>query len=250
MLELFLWLPVVFVLGVLGYASLQDVRSRQVSNWIWVFSYPIGGGAVFAGLVTEGLGLEVVCFSLSFSVILGLVLFGLGFYGGADVKALIFVGLTAPLLSGGADPVFGLGDLPLVLGVFCNSALLTLVWPLSIFVLNLKDATNKGSLFEGIKLTLPQKVGLLFTARKLSIEKLHTPKYLPAEQVILQKDTPTRVLVHFVKAETDLSKYLKNIETNGELYQKGVLVSPTIPSICFLTSTLATMILYTLAQTL
>ncbi|MDR0373008.1 MAG: hypothetical protein LBI79_05575 [Nitrososphaerota archaeon] len=164
----------------------------------------------------------------------------MGFYGGADVKALIFVGLTTPALPFVFNPAPGVLELPLVLVVFCNATLLTMIWPLSIFILNLKDGLKKRSMFEGIALSLPEKVWLLFTARRVKLAEIEGLRYFPIERVVLQEGQPTRTLVHFVKAEADLSKYRDNLEENKALYKRGVLASPTIPSICFFTLALAT----------
>jgi Flp pilus assembly protein protease CpaA len=240
-LELFGWALFVFSLGILGYASLQDVRCRQVSNCVWVIGYPIGSIITLAALAAEPLRAQVVCLSLGFAVGLGLVLFCLGFYGGADVKALIFVGLAAPLLPLSGNVGLGFLDLPLVLVVFCYASLLSLVWPLAIFILNLKDALRGHNMFGGIKLSVRKKVWLLFTARKVPLEKLKSLRYFPAERVVFQEGEPARMVVHFVKAETDLEKYFATLEKHQTLYQKGILASPTIPTIVFLTLAMASL---------
>jgi Flp pilus assembly protein protease CpaA len=241
MLELLGWVSFVFSLGVLGYASLQDVRCRQVSNWVWVIGYSMGSIITLVTLAAKTLSASVVCLSLGFAAGLGLVLFCSGFYGGADVKALIYVGLVVPLLPVSGNSGLGFLDLPLVLVVFCYASVLAMVWPLAIFILNLKDALRGDNMFEGIKLSLPKKVGLLFTARKVPLEKLESLRYFPAERVVLQDGEPTRRLVHFVKAETDLEKYFANLEQHKDLYQRGTLASPTIPTICFLTLAMASL---------
>jgi hypothetical protein len=139
------------------------------------------------------------------------------------------------------NSVWGFLDLPLVLVVFGYASVLSMVWPLAIFILNLKDGLRGSNMFEGIKLSLSKKVGLFFTARKIPLEKLESLRYFPAEIVVLQEGEPTRMLVHFVKAETDLEKYFANLEKHRDLYQKGVLASPTIPTIGFLTLAMASL---------
>jgi hypothetical protein len=42
-----------------------------------------------------------------------------------------------------------------------------------------------------------------------------------------------------MKAETDTTKHLNNLNTHKHLYKKGVLASPTIPTIAFFTIALA-----------
>ncbi|MDR2719475.1 MAG: hypothetical protein LBC03_01545, partial [Nitrososphaerota archaeon] len=132
-----------------------------------------------------------------------------------------------------------LPPLPLILTIFCNSILLSLIWPLTIFALNLKDTLKGKHMFEEIQLTLHQKIWLFFTARQTPIEKIDGLRYFPSEQIEIQKDQPVRKLLRFVKAETDQTKYLKNLHAHKYLYTKGVLASPTIPTIAFFTIALA-----------
>jgi len=242
-MQLLMWVSFGFVLGVLAYVSVLDLRKRAVSNWVWLFTYPIGCAMTLMGVVFNLLDVETVLVSFFVSMVLGVVLLCVGFYGGADVKALVFVGLTLPMLPDVFSPVLSVPALPLVLVVFCNSAILSLVWPLSIFILNLKDSLQGKSLFEGIKLSMREKVLLLFTARRISLEELEKKRlrHFPAETVVLQEDgKPTRKLLHLMKAETNTSKYVNNLKEHKELCKKGVLVSPTIPSITFFTIALAT----------
>jgi hypothetical protein len=127
------------------------------------------------------------------------------------------------------NPVLSVPALPLVLVVFCISALLSIIYPLAIFILNLKDLLKGKHLFEGNKLTIREKGLLLFTARRIPLAELEKSlRYFPAEEVVFQEGKPAKKLLHFVKAETDLKKYLDNIKEHSELYQKGVLASPTI----------------------
>ena len=145
------------------------------------------------------------------TLFLGSVLFCSGFYGSADAKALIFIGLTLPASPHTLNPALGLSALPVILAVFCFSSILSLIWSLSIFSLNLKDLLLKRkTLFEGIQLTLRQKIWLLFTVRLTPLDKLGGLRYFPAETVAIQEEgdnKPTRKLLRFVKAETNLQKY-------------------------------------------
>jgi hypothetical protein len=167
-----------------------DLRKREVSNWVWLFTYPIGCAMILTGWALNLLDMQTVLVSFLVSIVLGVVLLYLGFYGGADVKALVFVGLTLPTLPVVFSPDLGVPTLPLILVVFCNSALLSMVWPLSIFILNLKDSLQGKSLFEGIKLSMREKVLLLFTARRIPLEDLEKKslKYFPAETVAVQEE--------------------------------------------------------------
>jgi len=235
---LLVWVSFVFTLSVLVFASVFDFRKRMISNWVWVFSYPVGCVMTLFGVVFGVFELGVVLVSVGVSVVLGLVLFFVGFCGGADVKTLLFIGLTLPVSPHtAAAPV-----IPLILTVFLNTAVLSLVWPLSVFVLNLKDALRGHCLFEE-RVSLKKKLWLLFTTRRVSLEKLGL-KYLPVETVEIWEGKPVRRLLRFVRAETDFSKHLKILKEHRELYKNGVLASPTIPSICFFTLALTTAALW------
>jgi hypothetical protein len=180
--------------------------------------------------------------SFGVSLFLGAVLLYTGFYGGADVKALVFIGLTIPTLPFMLNPVLSVPALPLVLVVFCISAILSMIWPLSIFILNLKDVAKGKQLFDGLNLAMREKVLLLFTTRRIPLEELKKSlRYFTAEEVVLQEDgKPTKKLLHLIKAETNLSKHVNNIKEHPELCEKGVLAAPTIPSITFFTIALTT----------
>lgn len=228
-----------FALAVLIYASIFDFKNREVSNWVWVLAYPTGFALTIAAVATEVLTAETVILSVGVSLLLGFVLLYFGFYGGADAKALIFVALTFP-----AYPTALLGGtvLPPVLTMFCNSVLLSLIYPLTVFASNVKDVLRGKKMFEGINVTSREKVLLLFTAKKVSLDKLDKSlAYFPSEMVVNQDGKLTRKLLHFIKAETDLSPYLANLKENRELYKNGVLATPTMPFIIFFTLTLILM---------
>ena len=238
-MSLLMWLPFVFTLSVLTYACVYDLKERQVSNWVWLFVYPIGCLMTFAAVVFGLLSLSVVLVSVFVAVGLVFVLFRTGFCGGADLKTLLFIALTTPTIPHSLNPTLNLPPLPLILTVFCNSILLSLIWPLTIFTLNLKDTLKGNNMFENIQLTLPQKVRLFFTARQTPLEKLDGLRYFPAEQIEIQKGQPTRNPLRLMKAETDTTKYLNNLNTHKHLYKKGVLASPTIPTIALFTIAIA-----------
>jgi Flp pilus assembly protein protease CpaA len=240
---LLMWIPFAFVLSVLGYVSVRDFKTRRVSNGIWIFTYPIGCAMALASIAFNLVNISVVLVSLVISLFLGLGLFCSGFYGSADAKALIFIGLTLPTIPHTLNHSLGLSALPVILVVFCFSSILSLIWPLSIFSLNLKDhLLKKKSMFKGIQLTLRQKIWLLFTSRLIPLDKLDGLRYFPAETVVIQKEAsgkPARKLLRFVKAETNLKKYIDNLKEHSKLYPNGVLASPTIPTIIFFTIALA-----------
>ena len=233
MLQLSL-LQYAFALGVLAYASICDLKTREVSNWVWVLAYPTGFALTLVAIPTNALNVETVILSVGTSLVLGFVLLYFGFYGGADAKALIFVALTFPEYPTAFNPLLGDTALPPVLTMFCNSVILSMLYPLTVFALNVKDILKGKTLFEGITASLSEKILLLFTTRKVSLSKLDKSlNYFPAETVVKNDGLLTRKPLHFIKAEADTSSYTVTLKENQELYSDGVLASPTLPFIIF-----------------
>ncbi|MDR0373103.1 MAG: prepilin peptidase [Nitrososphaerota archaeon] len=232
-MQLLMWVPFVFALSVLVYAAVLDFRKREVSNRLWCFAYPIGCAMTLGGLGFGLFDVGAVLVSVLVCVFLGVGLVWSGFYGGADIKALLFIALSAPTIPLALSPALNVPSLPLVLTVFCNSTLLSLIWPLSIFSLNLKDTLKGNRLFEDLPLALPQKIRLFFTTRRTTIEKMEGLRYFPSEQIEVQNGQPTRKFLRVMKAETDLTKCYNELNTYKHLYKEGVLASPTIPTILF-----------------
>lgn len=231
-----------FALAVLVYASISDFKSREVSNWVWIMAYPAGLTMTTIALASGTLSLETAIFSVGISLALGFILLYLGLYGGADAKALILVALTLPAYPLAFKPPFGNLAFPPVLTIFLNSIVFSMIYPLSVFLLNVRDALKGKKIFEGINLTAHEKVLILFTERKVSLDRLgKSLAYFPSETVVTQNGKLTRKTLHFIKAETDLSPYIENLKEHSELFQNGVLATPTIPFIIFFTLALAIM---------
>lgn len=238
---LMMWMPFIFGLSILTYVSVLDFKTRRVSNWVWIFAYPIGCTITLTNIIFNIIDVQTVLISVLCALFLGFALLCSGFYGSADAKALIFIGLTLPTIPLTFSPPLGVSALPIILTVFCNSAILSLVWPLSIFVLNLKDCFKGKNMFEEIQLTPRQKVWLLFTARLIPLTKLDGFWYFPSETAVIQEENnnkPNRKLLRLVKTETKIKKHIDNLKEHRELYKKGVLASPTIPTTVFFTAAL------------
>ncbi|MFA5365451.1 MAG: prepilin peptidase [Candidatus Bathyarchaeia archaeon] len=89
----------VVVLACFGFAGWQDFKTRLVSNWVWLVLCVFGVPLALANYVLMG-ALVVYVVNASVAVLLGFAMFFLfgRFFGGADAKALMALGLTVPLL--------------------------------------------------------------------------------------------------------------------------------------------------------
>jgi Flp pilus assembly protein protease CpaA len=89
----------VVVLACFGFAGWQDFKTRLVSNKIWLVLCVVGAPLALANYVLMG-ALLVYVVNASVAVLLGFAMFFVfgRFFGGADAKALMALGLTVPLL--------------------------------------------------------------------------------------------------------------------------------------------------------
>ncbi|MBO3809759.1 MAG: prepilin peptidase [Candidatus Brockarchaeota archaeon] len=227
-------------LAVLAYASYSDLRTREVSDVVWIVGCPVGLALSLFSLSAGSLQAISLALSSAVSACAGFALYKLGLIGGADALALLFIGLTVPAYPEGlplyADPL----GLPFF-AVLCNAALLSLTCPVTIFFLNFMDLIRGLMPFRGVEV---KNVGdlliLLLTARRISLERLLKGLYyFPAETIEDCGGRPVRVPVYFTRAEANLSEVTAKMVENRQLYSDGVLASPTIPMIVFLTLGLA-----------
>lgn len=231
-----LLLGYVLAVAVLAYASFSDVKTREVSDLVWVF------GCAAALLLDAWL---VLCgelqplqlaFSVTASAALAAAFYFPGLVGGADALALVFVGLAVPAYPEGfrADPF------PPVYAVVCNSAMISLACPAAVFAFNLADILRRKNPFESVEVGgLGELLVLMFTARRVSVDKLKSLHYFPSEKPVVEGGRIVRKPVLFVRAEEDVSAIVAEVEAKRNAYADGVLASPTLPMVVFLAFGLA-----------
>jgi Flp pilus assembly protein protease CpaA len=135
----------------LSYASIQDVLKREVSNKVWLVGIPSCLVLDFIDFYFGNIGVVSFFASLAVGLLLGFALFYLGFYGGADSKALMLISMAVPsYLPGAASLVTMVFPLPTMLIFFC-STLFTVFYPLTILALNLVDLCKGKYLLKGIE---------------------------------------------------------------------------------------------------
>lgn len=226
-------------LAVLAYASYSDVKTREVSDFVWFIGCPAGLALSLFEALTGGVSATALLLSAGLSACLAALLFRLGLFGGADALALLFLGLTVPAYPEGlpllADPL----PLPF-LAALCNAALLSLAWPLAVFALNVADVLRGRNPLRDVEVDFWGIVALMFTARRVSLETLTSGlHYFPAEKLVENNGRLVRIPVYFVKAEADVATITKQMVEHRELYAEGVLASPTLPMVAFLAAGLA-----------
>ncbi len=236
--SVYAYLRVAVALASLGYASIHDVREREVPDRVWLLSFPtclvLAFIDAYFGLVEWG-GMIVSLFS---ALLLGLLLFHLGFYGGADVKALLLMAAAIPSYRLGHESIFNTLFPSSFLMAFFFSTILSVLFPLYVLILNLLSIFRGEDPLRGIQVTDPlRRILLLITARRVSLEELRRGglKYMVAEEPIEGDGGLLRKPIYCIRIREEDEDMIKKIEEHRSMYKDGVLVSPTIPMIIFLT---------------
>lgn len=224
-------------LPLLLYASACDVATREVPDWIWILGVPACLLLDALALALGTLPLLPFLLSMGVALLLGAGLCLLGFYGGADGRALVLVAAALPTYPSTAR--FLLPILPPLILVFVAATLCSAVYPLTILTLNLRDRVQGKRLLHGIHEAHPLKRLLLHvTARRVPLETLKAGlQYFPAETVTVDADgVARRTPLYFLHAEVDLDDLIAPLEAHRDLFHDGVLASPTTPMIVFQTA--------------
>jgi preflagellin peptidase FlaK len=95
----FITIKFLFFLGFLSFASIQDVRSRYVSDKIWIIAGILLIPIILFEVIIGSFDLFATIFSAIFAVAIAYPLNRIGFLGGADVFAIVLLALYMPSLA-------------------------------------------------------------------------------------------------------------------------------------------------------
>ena len=226
-------------LAVLACASYSDLKTREVSDLVWIFGYPLGSALTLIEVSAGRLAITPFLVSTCLSAVAAALLFRFGLFGGADALALTFLGLAVPAYPEGL-PLLGDAFMPPAFVALGNAVILSLACPIAVFTLNALDLLRGRNPFRGVEADFWELIALMFTARRVSLERLTRGlHYFPAERLVERGGRLVRVPVCFMRAEGDFSAVTKSMVEHGEIYADGALASPTLPMIAFLTMGLA-----------
>lgn len=126
------------------FTSYLDLKKREVEDKVWLI---FGGIGVLLQIYEIHIG-ETSLVQLGISVVLatvvGMGLYFFGFYGGADGKALIVVGVLVPVFV----PKVGLYSIaPLI--VLTNGVLISILLPIALLLFNATRLARRQPIFEG-----------------------------------------------------------------------------------------------------
>jgi len=211
---------------ILGYASYSDVRTREVSDIVWLVMSVSG---VFLASVELFMG-ALAPFQVVKSVMVGglfaFLLFILNF-GGADVKAMISISLLFPAFPNLSAfnlrlPVMQVPLLDIfVLSMLTNGLLIALVSPLSLFFYNLYRRTFSPLMFLGYTVELP------LLRRKKNFKLMHE---LEEEGSEIKK----RYIWGGIEPTEEVLSRLEELDRNKRINE--VWITPELPFIVYLTA--------------
>ena len=227
------------------YSSWSDIRSREVSDRVWLIFYPVGFALAAIRLAIQTSAWALILVALLSTVAISLLLPYLGFWGGADGKGFICLALMNPLIPalGGnlshiIDPFF-----PFV--VFSNAyvaSLASIVYPIQ---RNLRECL-RGKLFEGFEHeSFLRKMTAFLTGYKVPLAELESkPHLFLLESVQWQEPTAKRRFEFDPRINFDRSRELAEIIAADTGLLEGVWASPGIPFLVFVTLGLAISLLF------
>lgn len=224
-------------------SSCYDLKTREVSNSVWILFAPSGFLLLLLQFLFTREGSFLVLWMLSFVVTsaISLVLFYLGFFGGADAKALICLSIALPgypsLVTSILRGSFLLPIFPLA--VLMNAVLGSSLMVLVIMAYNLfMIFQNKGRLFEGLEEEpLWKKILTFIIGFKVDPNRLKKGShYLPLEYFSKSADGKVvrhlRVFLHLQEETLLTEEYVKTFskDFNGKIW-----ATPGLPFLVFLT---------------
>lgn len=130
--------------AMLSFTSYLDLKKREVPDKVWLIFGAIGVILQVYEIVSGQTNPVQLAISLALATAIGMGLYFFGFYGGADGKALIAVGVLVPVFT----PNVGLYSIaPLI--VLTNGVLLSILLPIGILIYNFTRLLRKEQIFDG-----------------------------------------------------------------------------------------------------
>jgi archaeal preflagellin peptidase FlaK len=208
------------------FTSYLDLKKREVEDKVWL----IFGGIAVALQVYEVASGETVLIQLLIGVglgaLVGMGLYFFGFYGGADGKALLVLGILVPHF------VPKVGIYPVApLMILTNGVLCSIFLPIGLLIYNSSQVLRKKPIFEGFNEPLHRKI----LAIVLGYKQTGKPREF---QFSMEKEIPTTADPNTPR-KFDFSLMRDDFETKS-----GTWVTPGIPLLVFFTAGYFLLLLY------
>lgn len=156
-------LRIILALGMLGYASYTDVTKREISDFIWIVF-----GVLAAVMLIFEPNFSDALLNIGFALIVAplvLIIWRIGFFGGADAFAIIVLAALVPQIT--------LTDGLITPFTILTNAVIISIIPLFLNLFrNLIEIARKNDIFEGFNEPIGKKITAMFLGYKAK-----NPKY-------------------------------------------------------------------------
>lgn len=217
-------LKVLFIIPFLIYSCYSDIKTRRVSNNVWLVML---AGIIFFVMIdflSGGLNyLKILLFSVIFIFIFVYILFQIGTFGGADAKSLIMMSIILPVYPEIQVLTFNFPvNPPLInifaLGIFGNAVLLTIVVPLGLAIYNIIKL--------GVKIDKPLYIFIGYKSKISDLANKHIKLIQDHEE------SNGTIKTRFKRGGVEVNE--KTINDLNNLYKKGLIeeyvwVTPSLP---------------------
>lgn len=229
----------ILTLAFLAYASRRDWKEREVSDRIWLVYAPLGGllTTLRAGLYGKPEPFFWLV-GLTLTSVTALALYYVGFWGGADSKALLCLALSLPEMPEFCQPILGLYILFIPFTVVFNAFIFTLTVTVYAALRNLWYKAGGRSLFQGFEGEPIRKKALaVFAGYKVKPERLLGNPSLSLAEVFTSEGERKLSFRFKVGGEPVSEKVLAGLP-------EEVWVTPQLPILVFLTAGLVVTLLF------
>jgi len=235
--EALLYARIVFIASIYIYSTILDLKYREVSDDIWVLSYPVGLSLLALDLTISPTHIAETILFIILSIVLAITPAFLGLYGGGDAKALILLALTIPRYPDICKPILAYTTPITPLTCFNNGILLALTTSMYTLTVNLKTLLTGGSPFsEFTDLNLLKTIPLYLFCYKVPLEHFAERDYLyPAESLEIVDGKFVRKIKITININYDSKARLEILKKYRELKIDEIYVSFGIPLLLFFT---------------
>jgi preflagellin peptidase FlaK len=216
---------------ILGYSAWMDLKTREVPDRVWIIYLPASSILLILRLISNPQIANIYAASILITAGISLLMFQIGLFGGADLKAMICLAVALPTNPGKAlitsiNPIF-----PLT--ILYNTYLLSIGTVAYILAKNVEWRIIRGEvLFNGLGETSHlRKFLAIMTGYKTTYKTLREKVYLyPMEGTSMESYGKGKRLRLLVKVEEDRDRLISKLgETLGNGEDGVVWVTPGIP---------------------
>ena len=210
-------LRIVLAIGMLGYASYTDVTKREINDLVWIIF-----GALAVVLIIFEPNLSDALVNIGISLIVApvvLIIWRIGFFGGADAFAIIVLAALVPQItfSDGMITPFT---------ILTNAVLISIIPLFLNFFRNLIEIAKKNDIFEGFKEPTGKRIMAMFLGYRAK-----NPKYSFSIEKKAGKNKKLNLVLH-------------NAEYAEFCTTSNTWITPGVPYMLFITAGFIVQLVY------